>query len=87
VAFGDLISGPLGPVFGPGIIDVNLRKIQGQSWRFTHTHYWSLPDGKRDTVPKHIKQLRKALDLGGAARATVTAAGHGSNSSGRSSKP
>jgi hypothetical protein len=66
VAFGDLISGPLAPVFGPGIIDVNLKQVRGrQSLRFTHTKYWSLPDGKPAEVPKHIEQLRKALDLGG----------------------
>jgi hypothetical protein len=52
----------------PGIIDVNLRKIQGQSWCFTPTHYWSLPDGKGDTMPKHIEHLHKALDLGGQLR-------------------
>lgn len=68
VAFGDLISGPLGPVFGPGIIDVNLRKIRGQSWCFTHTRYWSLPDGNAGKVPVHIDELRKALDLGGRLR-------------------
>jgi hypothetical protein len=65
VAFGDLISGPLAPVFGPGIIDVNLKKIQGQSWCFTHTAYWSLPDGKSAKAPTRIEELRKALDLGG----------------------
>jgi hypothetical protein len=66
VAFGDLISGPLAPVFGPGIIDVNLKQVRGrQSLRFTHTRYWSLPDGKPAEVPKHIEELRKALDLGG----------------------
>ena len=66
VALGDLISGPLAPVFGPGIIDVNLKEVRGQqSLRFTHTRYWSLPDGNPAEVPKHIEELRKALDLGG----------------------
>jgi hypothetical protein len=65
VAFGDLISGPLAPVFGRGIIDVDLRALRGQSWCFTHTHYWSLPDGDAANVPIHIDELRKALDLGG----------------------
>jgi hypothetical protein len=38
VAFGDLISGPLAPVFGPAIIDRNLRELRRcQSWSFTHT--------------------------------------------------
>jgi hypothetical protein len=65
VAFGDLISGPVAPVFGHGIIDVNLRKLRRcQSWHFTHTDYWKLP---RDPSKRRerIVQLRKALDLGG----------------------
>ena len=66
VAFGDLISGPLAPVFGPGIIDVNLKQVRGQQSRwFTHTRYWSLPNGNARRGAKHIEELRKALDLGG----------------------
>jgi hypothetical protein len=67
VAFGDLISGPVAPVFGDGIIDVDLRELRGQSGRFTHTRYWTLPRRLR-TLPAHIQQLRKALDLGGRLR-------------------
>ena len=68
VAFGDLISGPVAPVFGEAIIDVDLKKLRGrQSWRFTHTRYWKLPR-KLDSLPIHIEQLRKALDLGGQRR-------------------
>jgi hypothetical protein len=69
VAFGDLISGPLAPVFGPAIIDRNLRTLRRrQSWSFTHTKYWSLP-GDGAHVPVHIEELRNALDLGGQRRA------------------
>jgi hypothetical protein len=68
VTFGDLISGPVAPVFGPGIIDVDLRKLRGQPWRFTHTRYWTLPDDAGDAVPEHIAELRAALDLGGQRR-------------------
>ena len=73
VAFGDLISGPAAPIFGPAVIDVNLRtqrrlkKQGGQSWSFTHTKYWALPE-KSTTVPAHIEELRIALDLGGQLR-------------------
>jgi pimeloyl-ACP methyl ester carboxylesterase len=67
VAFGDLISGPVAPVFGDGIIDVDLRKLRGQSKRFTHTRYWTLPSNLA-ALPAHIKELRKALDLGGRLR-------------------
>ena len=65
VAFGDLISGPVAPVFGPGVVDVDLRDLRGQSWRFTHTRYWTMPDDSNKPVPEHILQLRRALDLGG----------------------
>jgi hypothetical protein len=66
VAFGDLISGPVAPVFGDGIIDVDLRKLRRcQSWRFTHTRYWTVPSSIAKRVPERIKQLRAALDLGG----------------------
>jgi hypothetical protein len=69
VAFGDLISGPVAPVFGDGIIDVNLRKLRRcQSWRFTHTRYWTVPRSIAKRVPERIKQLRAALDLGGQRR-------------------
>jgi hypothetical protein len=69
VAFGDLISGPVAPVFGHGIIDKNLRKIRRcQSWRFTHTRYWTVPSSIKRRVPERIKQLREALDLGGQGR-------------------
>jgi len=69
VAFGDLISGPVAPVFGHGIIDKNLRKLRRcQSWRFTHTRYWTVPKSITRRVPERIKQLREALDLGGQRR-------------------
>lgn len=69
VAFGDLISGPVAPVFGDGIIDINLRKLRHcQSWRFTHTRYWTMPKSIEKPVPERIKQLREALDLGGQRR-------------------
>ena len=67
IAFGDLISSPVAPVFGPAAIDIDLRKLRGQSWRFTHNKYWSQPQ-QPSTVPVHIAELRKALDLGGTQR-------------------
>jgi hypothetical protein len=68
VICGDLISGPVSPVFGPAIDDVDLRAIRGQSWRFTHTRYWTVPKDIMTRVPVHIAELRKALDLGGQRR-------------------
>jgi len=73
VVFGDLISGPVAPLFGPAVVDVNLKeqrrlkKRGGQSWSFTHTKYWSLPE-QSAAAPVHIEELRKALDLGGQLR-------------------
>jgi hypothetical protein len=63
VAFGDLISGPVAPVFGEGIVDVDLKKLRGQSWHFTHTEYWKLPSDPDEIPPSHIEQLRNALNL------------------------
>jgi hypothetical protein len=66
VAFGDLISGPVAPVFGDAVIDVNLKKLRGQALHFTHTDYWKLPcDPNMQPPPARIDELRKALDLGG----------------------
>jgi hypothetical protein len=64
IFFGDIISGAVAPAFGPGVVDVDLRSLRGQSWRFTHTHYWS---GAIEGVqpPHHIVKLREALDLAG----------------------
>ena len=63
VLCGDLISGPLAPVFGPGVEDIDLAKLRGRSWRFTHTRYWTADKGKRGMAP--LKALRVALDLAG----------------------
>ena len=53
VAFGDLISGPLAPVFGPAIIDVKSERrfAVANHWSFTHTKYWSLPGSERAMCP------------------------------------
>jgi hypothetical protein len=69
VFFGDLISGAVAPVFGPAVVDVDLKALRGQSWRFTHTRYWTpLPDDILTVIPEHIAALRDALDLGGRRR-------------------
>ena len=59
VFFGDIIGGPLGPVLGPAVVDVNLKELRGrQSWSFTHTKYWT---PNRDQI--HIRALRAAVNL------------------------
>jgi hypothetical protein len=59
VFFGDVIGGPLAPVFGPAIIDINLKQLRGgrQSWTFTHTKYWALDEALR------IEACRDAVNL------------------------
>jgi hypothetical protein len=59
VFFGDVIGGPLARVFGPGIIDINLKQLRGgrQSWTFTHTKYWALDEASR------IAACRQAVNL------------------------
>jgi hypothetical protein len=60
---GDIISGPVAPAFGPGVIDVSLKNLQGrQSIRFTHTRYWA-QSSKSQTSPQ-VLALRNAIDLG-----------------------
>lgn len=62
VGFGDIISAPAAPIFGGGIIDIDLRELRGQSRRFTHTRYWAEGRPGKET-PRHLVELRTALDL------------------------
>ena len=59
VFMGDVIGGPLGPVFGPAIVDIDLKALRcgRQSPSFTHTKYWSLDEASR------IKACREAVNL------------------------
>ena len=59
VFFGDVIGGPVSPIFGPAIIDVDLKSLRGgrQSWAFTHTKYWALDEASR------ISACRDAVNL------------------------
>lgn len=59
VFFGDVIGGPLAGVFGPAIIDIDLKERRGgrQSWSFTHTKYWDIGE------PSRIRACREAVNL------------------------
>ncbi|MEM6999645.1 MAG: hypothetical protein AAF529_02590 [Pseudomonadota bacterium] len=57
IIFGDLIGGPLAPLFGGGILDVNVATIRWLGF-LSHTAYWS-----RDGKDEHIQILRRALNL------------------------
>jgi hypothetical protein len=61
---GDVISSPAAGAFGPAVIDIDLRRLRGQSLRFSHTRYWSMPKENKE-VPMHISVLRETLDLAG----------------------
>jgi hypothetical protein len=58
---GDIISGPVAPIFGVGIRDIDLKDLRGPSPVFSHTLYWRLPEAG-GPMP-HIEALRKAIDL------------------------
>jgi hypothetical protein len=60
---GDIFSGPLLSPFGAGVRDVDLRTLRGQSWRFSHTRYWTL--SRSGAAGVQVKALREALDLTG----------------------
>lgn len=61
---GDVIGGPVKPMFGRGVEDVPVSTTI-RAGLFTHTDYWSFPKGwtDRQTAPAHIKALRDALRL------------------------
>ena len=58
--WGDLVSGALAPVFGPGIRDVPLTTRQ-RAGLLSHTLYWRLPKGADDAP--HVRALRASLGL------------------------
>lgn len=60
IVVGDLIGGPLRPVFGAGIRDVEVTTTQ-RGGLLSHTLHWILPDGVDDAP--HVAALREALDL------------------------
>ena len=59
VFFGDVIGGPLARIFGPAIIDIDLKERRNgrQSWSFTHTKYWALDDASRITACREAVNL------------------------------
>lgn len=59
VFWGDVIAGPLVPLFGPGIRDVPVR-TRRRLGLLSHTLYW---DGGAQSVPEHIQALRNAVNL------------------------
>jgi len=58
--WGDVIGGPLAPLFGKGVRDEPVQTPISRGF-FSHTHYWTLAD-KGEATPAIIA-LRRALDL------------------------
>ncbi|MBG7614643.1 hypothetical protein IWC96_05025 [Brevundimonas sp. BAL450] len=66
IVFGDIVSGPVASLFGPGIRDV---KLAIGAPRFRHNDYWRDPEA--DPTPEWIVALRRALNLRLAAETEV----------------
>lgn len=62
VLIGDLVGGPVAPLFWPGVRDIPVATATWQGW-LAHTHYWER--NKADTDPRTapVLQLRVVLDL------------------------
>ena len=58
ILWGDVIGGPVAPLFGPGVKDVPLANPDGGQW-LAHTHYWD----EGETTAPHLAALRDALCL------------------------
>ena len=58
VLWGDVVGGPVAPLFGPGVKDVALGPPDGSQF-FAHTHYWD----EGDKTAPHLTALRAALDF------------------------
>jgi hypothetical protein len=56
---GDIVGGPIAPVFGPWVLDVPLRS---GTWLRAHTGYWRSDDRPAEQQP-HLLALRTALGL------------------------
>lgn len=68
---GDLVSGKLQKIYGPGIVEHNVQiRRPGLIWPlnrvFTHTEYWTWDESYRKPggLPDYLKHLRQALRLG-----------------------
>ena len=65
---GDVVGGPIAPVFGNGVKDVAVATTINDGY-LSHTHYWTLPGDKPGVpspdleVPAHIVELCRALDI------------------------
>ena len=67
---GDLISGPVADLFGPGVLDISVkprakRRLWPHRW-FTHNAYWTQQERNHPSaLAGHLQALRDALNLTG----------------------
>ena len=62
--WGDAIGGPLSPIFGYHIVDLEVSTRKGDSADFfTHTAYWDVGRKPETYRAPHLDALRKAVDL------------------------
>jgi hypothetical protein len=65
IVWGDAIGGPLAPIFGRHIVDLEVAtKTAGGADFFTHTAYWDVRRKPDLWNAPHIVALREAVDLG-----------------------
>jgi hypothetical protein len=60
---GDLVGGPVAPLFWPGVRDIPVATRTWGGW-LAHTHYWQRNPADTDPATAPVPRLRDALDLG-----------------------
>ena len=58
ILWGDVIGGPVAPLFGPGVKEVAINGDAGRSF-VAHVRYWELGHGDHE----HLEALRAAVNL------------------------
>jgi hypothetical protein len=59
---GDLVGGPIAPLFWPGVRDIAVKTRIWAGW-LAHTHYWRRHPADTDPATAPLPRLREALDL------------------------
>jgi hypothetical protein len=60
--YGDLVGGPLSPLFGPGVHDVPVSTKRRNGW-LSHTFYWTPDDHRHQTDSNALREIRKVLSI------------------------
>ena len=59
---GDVVGGPIAPLFWPGVRDIAIGTRTWGGW-LAHTHYWQRNAADTDPETAPVRRLREALDL------------------------